>query len=50
MALGEASSFAPNASKAEVSAGHMFALFDRIPAIDSESVDGNKPVSFALSY
>jgi len=46
MALGQASSFAPDASKAKIAAGHIFALLDRVPAIDSESEDGHCPVSY----
>ncbi|XP_069110403.1 phosphatidylcholine translocator ABCB4-like isoform X2 [Argopecten irradians] len=46
MALGQASSFAPDASKAKVAASHIFALLDRVPKIDSESEDGSKPVNF----
>lgn len=43
MALGQASSFAPDASKAAVSAGHIFALLDREPSIDIESEEGEMP-------
>lgn len=43
MAMGNASAFAPDASKAQVAAGHIFALLDRVPSIDSESDDGVKP-------
>jgi len=43
MALGQASAFAPDASKAAVSAGHIFQLLDRKPSINSESSDGEKP-------
>ncbi|XP_021353533.1 multidrug resistance protein 1-like isoform X2 [Mizuhopecten yessoensis] len=43
MAMGNASAFAPDASKAQVSAGHIFTLLDRKPIIDTESDDGIKP-------
>ncbi|OWF55459.1 Multidrug resistance protein 1 [Mizuhopecten yessoensis] len=46
MALGQASSFAPDASKAKVAAAHIFALLDRVPSIDTESDAGSKPVNF----
>ncbi|XP_028672963.1 ATP-binding cassette, sub-family B (MDR/TAP), member 4 [Erpetoichthys calabaricus] len=46
LALGEANSFAPSYAKATVSAAHLFALFDQVPAIDNESEDGKKPGSF----
>ena len=45
MALGEASSFAPDATKAGISAGHIFDLLDRVPEIDSYSDEGEQPVS-----
>ena len=41
MAVGNASSFAPDAAKAEASAKEIFRLLDRVPAIDSESTDGD---------
>ena len=47
MAIGQASSFAPDYAKAKSSATKMFQLFDRQPAIDSSSEEGEKPVSFA---
>ncbi|XP_060081688.1 ATP-dependent translocase ABCB1-like [Ylistrum balloti] len=46
MALGQASSFAPDASKAKVAASHIFALLDRVPKIDTESEAGSKPANF----
>ncbi|XP_060076812.1 ATP-dependent translocase ABCB1-like [Ylistrum balloti] len=49
MAMGNASAFAPDASKAEVAAGHIFALLDRKPSIDSESDDGVKPNNDSFS-
>jgi len=45
MAIGQASQFAPDAGKAKAAAAKIFALFDRQPAIDSYSTDGEKPVS-----
>ena len=45
LGAGEASSFAPNYTKAKVSANKIFALLDREPAIDGYSEDGAKPVS-----
>ncbi|KAL3831884.1 hypothetical protein ACJMK2_023581 [Sinanodonta woodiana] len=42
MAIGQASSFAPDAGKASASAGHIFALLDKVPAIDVQSQDGLK--------
>ena len=50
MALGQASSFAPDASKASQAAGHIFALLDRTPAIDSESEAGEQPVSTCFHF
>ena len=43
MAIGEASSFAPNAAKAQTSAEKIFELLDTVPAIDSYSPEGVKP-------
>ena len=42
MAIGEASSFTPDASKAAASAEKIFALIDLEPSIDSEKTDGLK--------
>ena len=42
MAIGEASSFTPDASKAAASAEKIFALIDQEPSIDSEKTDGLK--------
>ena len=42
MAIGEASSFTPDASKAAASAEKIFALIDLEPSIDSERTDGLK--------
>ncbi|KAK6172116.1 hypothetical protein SNE40_018066 [Patella caerulea] len=43
MALGQASSFAPDASKAQLAASHIFFLIDKKPKINSESEGGQKP-------
>lgn len=43
MAIGQASSFAPDAAKAQSSAKSVFKLLDRKPDIDSEMVDGEQP-------
>jgi len=48
MALGQASAFAPDAAKAQVSASVIFQLLDRVPTIDAESEEGTKPNS--VSY
>ena len=42
---GQASSFAPNYTKAKQSANRIFALLDREPVVDGYSEDGLKPVS-----
>lgn len=42
MALGQASSFAPDYTKAKVSSGRIFSLLDRQPAIDTYSPHGQK--------
>ncbi|XP_043821847.1 phosphatidylcholine translocator ABCB4 isoform X4 [Dromiciops gliroides] len=46
MALGHASSFAPDYAKAKLSAAHLFMLFEREPLIDSYSEAGLKPDNF----
>ena len=43
VAAGQAGAFAPNYAKARVSANRIFALLNRIPAIDGYSVEGEKP-------
>lgn len=48
MALGEMLTFAPEYAKAKSGAAHLFALFERTPAIDSYSQEGDKPVSATL--
>uniref|UniRef100_A0A8C0G9Z8 ATP-binding cassette sub-family B member 5 n=1 Tax=Chelonoidis abingdonii TaxID=106734 RepID=A0A8C0G9Z8_CHEAB len=46
MALGETLTFAPEYAKAKSGAAHLFALFERTPAIDSYSQEGEKPAAF----
>ncbi|XP_069504362.1 ATP-binding cassette sub-family B member 5-like isoform X2 [Ambystoma mexicanum] len=46
MAVGQTLSFAPDYAKAKSAAAHLFALFDRVPTIDSYSEDGQKPAAF----
>ncbi|KAE8596138.1 hypothetical protein XENTR_v10015982 [Xenopus tropicalis] len=43
MALGQTSSFAPDYTKAMISAAHIFSLLERVPLIDSYSKEGEKP-------
>ncbi|XP_069585914.1 ATP-binding cassette sub-family B member 5-like [Ranitomeya imitator] len=43
VAVGQTLSFAPDYAKAKSAASHLFALFDREPAIDSYSLQGKKP-------
>uniref|UniRef100_A0A8B9KRL6 ABC-type xenobiotic transporter n=1 Tax=Astyanax mexicanus TaxID=7994 RepID=A0A8B9KRL6_ASTMX len=43
MAVGEANSFTPNYAKAKISASHVLMLINRVPAIDNESEEGEKP-------
>ncbi|KAK3108334.1 hypothetical protein FSP39_005774 [Pinctada imbricata] len=52
MAVGQASSFAPDAGKAATSAAHIFFLLDATPEIDSYSEEGEKPdhVSSAVKF
>ena len=45
LSIGRASSFAPDASKAQVSAAKILALINRKPDIDSSSSEGIKLVS-----
>jgi hypothetical protein len=45
MAAGQASSFAPDYGKAKIAAARLFALFDRVPPIDSSSEAGDKLVN-----
>ena len=44
-AVGQTSSFAPDYAQARISAGRLFKLLDREPAIDSYSTEGETPVS-----
>ncbi|XP_059568176.1 phosphatidylcholine translocator ABCB4 isoform X2 [Myotis daubentonii] len=46
VALGHASSFAPDYAKAKLSAAHLFMLFERQPVIDSYSEKGLRPDKF----
>ncbi|XP_049995746.1 phosphatidylcholine translocator ABCB4 [Alexandromys fortis] len=46
VALGHASSFAPDYAKAKLSAAHLFSLFERQPLIDSYSGEGLWPDKF----
>ncbi|KAM5187674.1 ATP-dependent translocase ABCB1 isoform 1-T2 [Callospermophilus lateralis] len=43
MAVGQVSSFAPDYTKAKVSASHIIMIIEKIPAIDSYSTEGLKP-------
>lgn len=45
MSIGEQSHFAPDYGKGKEAAARLFMLFDREPAIDSFSEEGDKPVS-----
>ena len=45
LAAGQASVYFPNYSKAKLSAKRIFELEDLVPAIDSYSEEGDKPVS-----
>ncbi|XP_040500235.1 phosphatidylcholine translocator ABCB4 isoform X3 [Ursus maritimus] len=46
VALGHASSFAPDYAKAKLSAAHLFMLLERQPLIDSYSEEGLRPDKF----
>ncbi|XP_068942330.1 ATP-dependent translocase ABCB1 [Petaurus breviceps papuanus] len=46
MALGQASSLAPDYAKAKISASHIIMLLERKPLIDSYSGEGQKPKTF----
>lgn len=48
MALGQASAFAPDYTKAKLAANRIFYLLDSQPSIDSSSDDGEKLVSFCF--
>lgn len=47
--VGQASAFAPNYTKAKLSANRIYALLDREPEIDGYSDDGVKPVSILFT-
>ena len=49
MALGQASAFAPDAAKAQLSASVIFNLLDQTPKIDAESEEGEKPSDVSYS-
>lgn len=49
MIAGQIASFAPDYVKAKASAGRIFKLLDRQPAIDAYSDSGLKPVKFLSS-
>ena len=49
LSLGRATSFAPDAQKAKLSASRIFTLVNRCPKIDNYSQDGEKLVSI-LKY
>ena len=44
LSIGRASSFAPDAQKAQLSASRIFNLVHRMPEIDNYDTDGEKPV------
>ncbi|KAM4028834.1 ATP-binding cassette sub-family B member 5-like isoform 2-T2 [Anomaloglossus baeobatrachus] len=46
VSVGQTLSFAPDYAKAKSAASHLFALFNREPAIDSYSLKGQKPVNW----
>ncbi|XP_041418444.1 ATP-binding cassette sub-family B member 5 isoform X2 [Xenopus laevis] len=46
LSVGQSLSFAPDYAKAKSAASHLFALFDREPAIDNYSQKGQKPETF----
>ena len=45
LAIGQASAFAPDYTKAKLSAKRIFALLDHVPLIDNLSAEGSIPVS-----
>ncbi|KYO26786.1 ATP-binding cassette sub-family B member 5 isoform X1 [Alligator mississippiensis] len=47
VAVGETLTFVPDYAKAKSGAAHLFALFERTPAIDSYSEEGDKPDTFS---
>lgn len=48
MMVGQISAFTPDYMKAKVAAARLFKIFDRIPVIQSDSIDGLSVVSFWL--
>ena len=50
MAAGQASAFAPDYTKAKLSANRIFAMLDREPVIDNYSKDGQKLVCFNFKH
>ncbi|NXN95193.1 MDR3 protein, partial [Rhinopomastus cyanomelas] len=46
IALGQSTSFTPDYAQAKMSAAHLFMLFERVPAIDTYSEEGDKPKTF----
>ncbi|XP_060756248.1 ATP-binding cassette, sub-family B (MDR/TAP), member 4 [Neoarius graeffei] len=46
MAMGEANSFTPNYAKARISASHILMLINRVPDINNDSEEGEKPDHF----
>ena len=50
MSIGQASSFAPDAAKAQASAEHIFKLLDSVPSIDAYSTEGEKPAEVVFDY
>ena len=50
LSAAQASSYLPNYAKARLSAKRIFALEDLVPAIDSYSKEGEKPVSVLHMY
>ena len=51
MAVGQASSFAPDYAEAKLAANRLFKLFDRVPEIDIDDESGDQPVCpFRISF
>lgn len=50
MAVGQVSSFAPDYTKAKVSASHIIMIVEKVPEIDSYSTEGLKPVSLSSRW
>ncbi|XP_076869033.1 ATP-dependent translocase ABCB1 isoform X1 [Brachyhypopomus gauderio] len=47
MAVGEANSFTPNYAKAKMSASHVLMLINKVPDIDNDSNEGERPDHFS---